>query len=90
MLVIAPCSDAATCETETTQQTSHGHDHSEDSEDNCTPFCTCQCCGALVIVASIVKYDDLKEAPSFSFSFNYSFNYAFDYTKGIWHPPVIS
>jgi len=38
-MAMTPCSDGVTCESELSEKTSTTHDHSQDEDDYCTPFC---------------------------------------------------
>lgn len=70
--------------------TEHDHNHS-DLQDDCTPFCTCACCGMIMTVPSESDGD-----ASFPISNHtairslYTFDYFFDFKEGIWHPPTFS
>lgn len=68
----------------------HSHDHSQESQDSCTPFCTCQCCGTSITVPSLVILSEIKNTVLYSCSFHYTSLYSFDYYNGVWHPPTLS
>lgn len=93
-LAILPCSDGyiTGCftdlineHTEIQNHSDHSHDH---EDDDCTPFCTCICCGS-VISMSITNIFFLDRIGLLSiYRFNYSFNYSLDYSDIVWHPPT--
>jgi hypothetical protein len=62
--------------------------HSHDSQDDCTPFCMCQCCGTSITLEQAAQSGSLKNQFVFSYSQHYSFNYDYHYSNGIWHPPT--
>ena len=94
MLAMMPCSDAQGCETFPATvwewEESHAHDHSEDSEDYCTPFCTCYCCGLSFLLFELQEISLTEEALSQSFLMPHLFDYAFSYPNSIWVPPASS
>ena len=49
-LIVWPCGDLA-CEQQLQQTEQHDHDHGEDTEDLCSPFCHCQCCHVNVVLS---------------------------------------
>jgi hypothetical protein len=88
-LTVTPCSDSQTCDSDAISM-SFDHDHSEDTNDQCTPFCTCLCCGAHIASNDLIALQALIESPNFKYSHSYSFEYSFDYLNAIWHPPTLS
>lgn len=91
-MATVPCTDG---EDQLSESISEGHlvkpfhQHSESSEDGCTPFCICQCCGTSVIIPTPTVLSNFNKSILFSYSFQYSFNYSCDYSNGVWHPPAI-
>jgi len=89
-----PCADGlmSACTSQTNIENvsnESDHNHSEDHEDDCTPFCTCICCG------SVIGFPQTVETPSkqnsfllAKISFHYDFHYIFDYKDGVWRPPT--
>ena len=70
--------------------TSHSdHSHPTDQEDDCTPFCTCSCCGTFLVIPIILKPSKVSSDLSTTYQIHYTFDYAFDYIEGVWHPPSI-
>lgn len=85
-----PCSDAKTCdETDKVVTTDH-HDHSEDEDDNCTPFCFCNCCGVAFTVNVNAPFFSFAETPLKAYIFHYKFNYSHEHLENVWHPPTVS
>lgn len=85
-MTIAPCSDAKTCGLEETFSINE-HDHSEDKEDDCTPFCTCQCCGMSLKFEEVIHLESIKIVSNYRYSFSFSFLYSHDHSSSLWHPP---
>ena len=82
-LTLVPCSDTP-CDTEKT------HTH-EQHDDQCTPFCTCVCCGAQTQVpqypftyshSPIITYISLS-LPQYNSTYTPGFHHS------IWQPPKI-
>jgi hypothetical protein len=65
------------------------HNHTDHSNDLCTPICACACCGSLVTISSTQPLSQLKLIVSTSYLFHYKFNYSFEYQEGILHPPTL-
>jgi hypothetical protein len=86
-LSIIPCSDAETCEEEKAGGVETSHDHSEDEDDNCSPFCVCGCCGNTYVVQEVTHGFSHIATAFHSSVFSYSFLYSFDYLDAIWQPP---
>jgi hypothetical protein len=87
-----PCTDGilfieSTCSSELEHK---HHDHSHDTNDTCTPFCTCACCGSIIAMPHIYQLPQSKIELSSSYQFHYAFDYFFDYNEGVWHPPTNS
>lgn len=90
-LAIVPCTDTPETSFEGTTpviSTEH-HNHSVPSQDNCTPFCSCACCGSLVMHPTFHKIEINFIEFYYSFSFHYTFDYSLDFKEGVWHPPAI-
>ena len=97
-LAFSPCSDANLLgcsndlSTNSIELQDINHDnHSHDQEDDdCTPFCTCICCGTIIDMPAsnsiFLNNNDLAS----TFQFNYFFNYSLDYLNTVWHPPTYS
>jgi hypothetical protein len=93
VLSAVPCSDAHnSCNktVETEQNTEHSHEH--DSDDNCSPFCICNCCGSHIAVIEI---------PFYSLNVHYSYSlvekvalrndsFIATFFNNIWQPPKIT
>lgn len=92
-LSFVPCSDALNeCETQTVSHEETSHSHKEDHDDFCSPFCTCHCCGANIVLRD---YGFLEVLNSVYFPISEkvishypSFIPAF--YENIWQPPKIN
>jgi hypothetical protein len=86
-----PCSDASNQCNDTVPiiKTAQSHNHNQDKDDNCSPFCTCNCCSVSFAsydfkpfeikqpkVAFITTKITLRDYPLIS-----------NYYGTIWHPP---
>lgn len=67
----------------------HSHSHESETQDSCTPFCICQCCGSSInlplyaFISSNKKVVNSKKYP------NYISSYSFVFKEGVWHPPSV-
>ena len=84
-LSVAPCTDGAN---DACKEKIEQHDHSEDEDDGCTPFCTCSCCGSLFTFAEAIT--NFKSSTDISEKIDsYSSHYFGFYLEEIWHPPAV-
>lgn len=68
------------------------HDHQQDKDDNCTPFCTCTCCSASVIAVEFIPFQVIKPQ-EFNISEKVSirnFSFVSNFFGNIWQPPKIA
>ena len=84
-LSVYPCSDGLHCDEE---QETTSHNHSEDENDDCSPFCVCACCGSTYMESKVKTIEPTIEQIDFLFTFHYSFHYSFSYQSAVWHPPT--
>lgn len=90
ILSVLTCSDKDACDESVTVHISQNHQHAQDQEDTCSPFCTCQCCG--------VSYSVALDSPVLpKHTFLGSFYWLFElpdnpqeYLHNIWHPPTLT
>lgn len=77
---ILPCVD---------QSAQDQHKHTTDNE-NCSPFCTCTCCGSQVYTYPSFNYFDNKfYTQSNKVTEIYQFSFPSDFCSNIWQPPKI-
>lgn len=91
-LSLVPCTDGVVNDVCGSQKielsdSGHSHEHSDHSDD-CTPFCTCTCCGSVIVVPSSQEFGNHFILFVSTYLFPYSFDYSFDYVEGVWHPPT--
>ena len=86
VLSSVPCSDEV-IETNDTFQTEN---HSDHSDDECTPFCTCACCGIAIPFKVLVFEDENVNTIIVSHRFNHENLFTPGYITSIWHPPAVS
>lgn len=84
-LSVTPCTDGSNEECK--EQVEH-HDHSEDEDDGCTPFCSCSCCGSLFTFSDSATYLSFNIKISEKVD-SYSTHYFGSYLEEIWHPPAV-
>ena len=97
VLFMTPCADTLD------EEAHHSHDHTveavhyhqdhSDTNDLCTPFCVCSCCGA---VSGIVLHDSLSNVGNVvdleiaTFVTYYNPVFILSYVGEIWQPPKIN
>uniref|UniRef100_UPI00373FC89A DUF6660 family protein n=1 Tax=Kaistella palustris TaxID=493376 RepID=UPI00373FC89A len=90
-LLTAPCGDVSARSKD--RQSTVQHDKNSEKQqhsDNCTPFCTCNCCGAQLSVVSVKLLIFPEDAPIYSEKIN-SYHSLFQpgIPSGIWQPPQL-
>lgn len=92
---VLPCTDDIEChEKASTTYTSSNEPHQNHHHDTeqCTPFCSCSCCGVVTISHKLVYFDVVEKVgyplPSKTFS-TYSSAYLQGFLSNIWHPPKV-
>ncbi|MEO8516634.1 MAG: DUF6660 family protein [Flavobacterium sp.] len=94
-LTVLPCSDSIECKDTskiTVSENSNHEKHNHESEQ-CSPFCTCACCGITIYkfqTASISFKENLDFYVQKKELSHYSFNYNKKIILKIWQPPKIS
>ncbi|MFK7904810.1 MAG: DUF6660 family protein [Chitinophagales bacterium] len=89
-LSVLPCTDAHSCESDNDMESHLQHDHSEDEQDDCPPFCLCICCGITFTTENLeVSCETAPSVQNQAYKSRYSFNYAFSFTSSVWHPPSL-
>jgi hypothetical protein len=88
-----PCGDDMVVSYNNEHSISHiednSHNHDSESENDCSPFCICQCSGvAIFLPLSTLKYS-MNKSDNFKYYPNYNFSYSFDFKEGVWHPPTL-
>ena len=87
MLAVTPCTDGQECGMDLIENKAHDH---SDHEDNCTPFCTCHCCGITASYVDILHLKKIEPNNNFHYSIHYNFTYAHDHFGSVWHPPILN
>ncbi|WP_157558288.1 hypothetical protein [Microscilla marina] len=96
---VLTCTDGVTCENglvveqsahnDTHDEVEASHDHSEDSQDTCSPFCACQCCGLSISLTVFVAVLQKHRMPALVYQDHYAPSYSQEYLGSIWHPPTV-
>ena len=84
-LSLLPCSDSVQ---ETVDDIDKEH-HSEHSENKCSPFCICACCGIAISIENTIFEDKKTCALNVSHTFLYQTNFTKGFSRLIWYPPAI-
>jgi hypothetical protein len=94
VLSVIPCSDVQNeCnDTKPNQEMAHNHDHQQDKDDNCSPFCICACCGTSVTVIEFFPLSlqvpvFFPTAPKVALR---NFFFVSNFYGNIWQPPKIN
>ena len=94
VLSAMPCGDmhnvcnASNAKTELSQN----HDHQQDKDDYCSPFCTCSCCSASIVALDFKPFQ-LKKPAEFSITQKLTirnFSFVSNFYGNIWQPPKIN
>lgn len=92
LLSFAPCTDADNdCGDKPIAQVNK-HDHNDDKDDNCTPFCHCSCCSINIAVYNFNLAESILPLGSFieeKVTIR-NISHTSDYYGNIWQPPKIS
>jgi hypothetical protein len=90
VLTLMPCMDVhahdSLLKEEINQTTTDNRHH---DFDQCSPFCTCDCCATHVIRKENVIHFDFAPIPQKCVT-EYASNYVSSTYASIWHPPKIS
>lgn len=92
VMIALPCTDSifdSINESVSTEIHESHQEHSQDIHDECTPLCTCNCCGTSITLPVLItfKQNNLKNYDTCNFFYAYHYHYKF--AKGLWHPPNI-
>jgi len=94
VLSIVPCSDAHNrCNTSKTIAASEqSHQHSQDNDDVCAPFCHCSCCSLSIAIINPDFFNGNKPLAAYPAEkvFIRDFSFLSNYYGNIWQPPKIN
>ena len=86
-----PCSDGSNqCEDAIPKiETVQSHDHNKDSDDNCGPFCYCNCCSISITTYHFKPFEIKQPKPILVVKkiTLRDFTLIPFYSGSIWHPP---
>ena len=93
-LSVMPCSDASNdCRSKTeVAERADAHSHKNDTNDICSPFCTCTCCSVSAnpkFTPFSIKIAKLVVVSKLTFP-NREFSFVSNFYGNIWRPPKIS
>ncbi len=92
-LTVFPCSDPYTCKDELQKgkqvMSISDHEHSEDEQDVCTPFCICSCCAAHIRLSSASDIDFAGVIHNTKQTIPYLEKLVLSDHNHIWQPPRI-
>lgn len=94
-LFLTPCADRLENSGghEHVHSSKSAHQHDSNTEDMCTPFCVCSCCGAITGIVLGEPLSEIGRAVSFDLAkFMAFFKPGFipQYSHDIWQPPKIN
>lgn len=94
VLSAVPCSDVHNECNDKNSKTglTQNHDHQQDKDDNCSPFCICTCCSASVVFLDFALFQ-IKIPNEFSITEKLTirnFSFVSNYFGNIWQPPKIT
>lgn len=81
-----PCSDGINKDDTTVQI----ENHSDHSNDDCTLFCTCACCGIAIPFVAMNFEDEDINVKIISHNFKFDNLYTQDFITSVWQPPAVS
>ncbi|HZY79523.1 MAG TPA: DUF6660 family protein [Cyclobacteriaceae bacterium] len=90
-LDLRPCGDIDTCVDEQragiSVTTVDKHNHSEEEQDLCTPFCICACCSSHVQVGYSSTIDSNRVGHNTKLTIPYNEGVLTNTHQSIWQPP---
>ncbi len=93
ILGLVPCSDMHTEYKDISKKNefTQNHNHEEDKDDECSPFCICACCGNSI---SILNFEPLNISKLLNFFINQKvafgkFSFICSFFGNIWQPPKL-
>ena len=94
VLSAVPCSDMHNdCnESKSKTELAQNHDHQQDQDDECSPFCNCSCCGVFALSVDFSIFQ-LKKPVNFSINKKViirNFSFVSNFYGNIWQPPKIN
>jgi hypothetical protein len=94
VLSAVPCNDMHNkCNSKNVKSVlTQNHNHQQDKDDSCTPFCTCSCCSASVVALNFTPFR-IKKPAVFSITQKIiirNFSFVSNYFGTIWQPPKIT
>jgi hypothetical protein len=94
-LSVFPCGDSLECKTKTESKIPENTDHEKHNHESeqCTPFCSCACCGITVFQFQKLAYNFKTKTILYNQKNKiifYSFIYKKQVAYKIWQPPKIS
>ena len=86
---VIPCVDAHTENNAELEFSQEHNSNNENHNEDCSPFCTCDCCSISVINSSVRIFDKEQKSENSIVFFHYSFDYSFEYYFSVWNPPKV-
>lgn len=90
-LIVQPCADTDVHRyDEISMHKEDTHSHNSDSQDNCSAFCVCACCGTSMQMTSVFFYKSIQDDVILTESpFGYQSFYKSYSSSNIWDPPIL-
>jgi hypothetical protein len=91
-LSVSPCNDQEIHADEQNSETgisitNANHNHNDDAEDACTPFCICSCCAASIQLTHITSISFAPPIHNTAVNTAYFEKPLLSNIKSIWQPP---
>jgi hypothetical protein len=83
-----PCADS-TADERTVIEYSDDADHPNHPEDDCSPFCSCACCGLAMFFEMHETSMEIAVKLIIEHLFNYQPPFTKSYHSSVWHPPAL-
>jgi len=90
VLFVLPCTDGNNrCEGNNVQTSQAGHNHDQDRDDSCSPFCQCACCSISIATFHFTSPEIyvLSQIPVTKNTVIRDVYFVSNYLGSIWQPP---
>jgi len=91
-LFLQPCSDSKNCCQDSDARTyQENHNHAQDNDDSCSPFCQCICCNISVVTfySNFPKLISPTQILVTKIVVTKDVSFVSKYQENIWQPPKI-
>ncbi|WP_367890608.1 hypothetical protein [Sinomicrobium kalidii] len=91
VLAVTPCADTAEPDPHglALVETHSDLDNTTVGHMECTPFCTCACCGIVISVENLPVYPDFRTVENFTDNFPLHTSFPREYHHSVLQPPQL-